>query len=218
MVWAFSSRKHSPLGPEQEFIALDRRDRRSQWYLLVALIGGLVVGFVGAGLSSSAPFWLMAVYDPYLIMVLAVIVGAGAAGFGWSLLNSSMAAFGALVGQITADSAIHHEQPLGGLGSAPGGLAVGLAVIALLGPLGYGATRCDRLGGVCYGLTAGVLLSMTAEELMAMTEEWPYALSASALLWAGFLLLFRRRIGDRIFGAVVGLAYSVGYGLVLQAL
>ncbi|GAB1824655.1 hypothetical protein [Herbidospora sp. RD11066] len=218
MVWAFSSRKHSPVGPEQDFIALDRRDRRSQWYLLVALVGGALVGFVGAGLSGSVPFWFMAVYDPYMIMVLAVIVGAGADGYRWALLNSSMAAFGALVGQITAGSAIHHDAPFAGLGSAPGGLVVGLAIITLLGPLGYGATRCDRVGGLCYGLTAGVLLSVTAEEVLGLTQEWPYALSASAILWAGFLVLFRRRLADRIYGAVIGLAYSAGYGLVLQTL
>ncbi len=218
MVWAFSRSKHGPLGPEQEFIALDRRDRRSQWYLVAALVGGALVGFIGAGLAGAAPFWIMAVYDPYMIMVLAVIVGAGAAGFGWALLNSCMAAFGALVGQITAGSAIHHDAPFAGLGTAPGGIVVGLAIIALLGPLGYGATRCDRVGGVCYGLTAGVLLSMTAEELLVLSDEWPYALTTSAVLWAGFLLLFRRRLGDRVYGAVIGLAYSAGYGLVLQAL
>ncbi|TKK85003.1 hypothetical protein FDA94_27885 [Herbidospora galbida] len=201
-----------------EFIALDRRDRRSQWYLLAALLGGAVVGFVGAGLSGRAPYWFMAVYDPYVIMALAVIVGAGAAGFGWALLNSSMAAFGALVGQITAGSAILHDAPFAGLGSAPGGLVAGLTIITMLGPLSYGATRCDRVGGVCYGLASGLLLSVAAEEMLALTEEWPYALAASAILGMGFLLLFRRRLADRLLGAVLGLAYTVGYGLVLQSL
>ncbi|WP_030450896.1 hypothetical protein [Herbidospora cretacea] len=218
MVWAFSRSRHGPLGPEQDFIALDRRDRRSQWYLLAALLGGAVVGFVGAGLSAAAPYWFMAVYDPYLIMVLAVIVGAGAAGFGWALLNSSMAAFGALVGQITAGVAIYHDAPFAGLGSAPGGLVAGLAIITALGPLSYGATRCDRVGGLCYGLASGLLLSMAAEELLALTEEWPFALATSAALGIGFLLLFRRRLADRLFGVAIGLAYSVGYGLVLQSL
>ncbi|WP_066364932.1 hypothetical protein [Herbidospora mongoliensis] len=218
MVWAFSRSRHGPLGPEQEFIALDRRDRRSQWYLLVALAGGALVGFIGAGLSGFAPIWMMAIYDPAVIMSLAVIVGAGAAGFRWALVNSGLAAFGALVGQITASSAIHHDLPFDGLGSAPGGLAVGLTIITLLGPLGYGATRCDRAGGVCYGLTAGLLLSVCADEMLALSDQWPYALATSLALWVAFLVLFRRRFVDRLIGAAVGLAYSVGYGLVLQAL
>ncbi|MEO3853349.1 hypothetical protein [Acrocarpospora sp. B8E8] len=227
MAWAFGKAKRDgragEIGPDQEYVALDRRERRIQWYMLSALILGVLLGGLGGSLADRVPGWALSIYDPFIFMVLIVVVGSQAVSFGWSLVNGALAAFGSLVGQLIASVAAHGISPFDGLAGGAGGLNILLLALVALGPLSYVATREDRWGIAAAGLAAGVILGEAAEELVLLANGQPYqgwqaAVATSVLLAGVILLVFRHEALSRLWALLVALTYSGSYGALVFAL
>ncbi|GAA0399534.1 hypothetical protein Acor_21910 [Acrocarpospora corrugata] len=227
MTWAFGKANREvgtgETGPDQEYVALDRRERRIQWYMLASLIMGAILGAAGGGFADQVPDWLLSIYDPYIFMVLATVVGWNAASFGWSLVNGALAAFGGMVGQLIVSVAVHGIAPFEGLAGGATGLNILLFALVALGPLAYLSTREDRWGILASGITAGLILGEGVEELVQFGYGQPYpgwqvAVTTSALLAAVIVLVFRRRTLHRLWALLVAVSYSGSYGALVLAL
>ncbi|GIH24294.1 hypothetical protein Aph01nite_26040 [Acrocarpospora phusangensis] len=227
MAWAFGKmnrdRGTGEFGPDQEYLALDRRERRIQWYMLASLFMGAFLGGIGGGVADAVPGWVLSIYDPYIFMALAVIVGWHAASIGWSLVNGTLAAFGSLVGQLISSVAVHGISPFEGLAGGASGLNILVVALVALGPLSYLGRRQDRWGVLATGMTAGVILGEAAEEIVQLVEGQPYqgwqaAVSTAALLALTVVAVFRRQALHRLWALTVAVTYSGSYGALVLAL
>lgn len=123
---------------------LDRWERGVLRHMLLALALGLAAGAAGGALHAAGLSDLAALFDPYVYLALAVLVGGAAAGPGWALLGallagvgpvSSSIALGGLRGGVDPphgaplDVAAHPEVPA--LGTIAAVVLCGLAAYAL---------------------------------------------------------------------------------------
>jgi hypothetical protein len=143
-----------------EFAAYDRGQRCIERHVLGAFLGGLVVGLVGILAEGRGPQWLGQLYDPYMYLGLALLVGASAAGFGWALLTTFLASLSMIVVTL-GGSVLRGEPDIGGVGV--GGSAAGLnwtlCLLVGLGLLAYVTRRSDGWGDLAAGLIGALLLA-----------------------------------------------------------
>ncbi|MER6944743.1 hypothetical protein ABT294_12045 [Nonomuraea sp. NPDC000554] len=140
-----------------DFAEYDRRQRGIERHVLVAFVGGLVVGLVGMLISGKGPGWLGQLYDPYAYLALAVAVGVSASGFGWALLTTFLAAVSTLVAAM-GGSALRGDLAFDVVGGSAAGLNWTLAMLVGLGLLGNVTRRMDRWGDLAAGAVGAALL------------------------------------------------------------
>jgi hypothetical protein len=172
-----------------DFVAGDRRDRAILRHMVLSLFIGMMLGGVGA-LLAYGPDLPYVVYQSYGYVLLAVVVGRTAAGFGWALLSSVLAAFGPLLSMLAA-TAFEPGDWFTRLGDD--GATMNLTVVSLvtIGVVSYLTKRPDRWGGVAAGGAVGLALFEGIDKLMPSGPEhvpgfWPWGAAVMIVLalWA----------------------------------
>ncbi|WP_219470772.1 hypothetical protein [Nonomuraea rhizosphaerae] len=200
-----------------DFAEYDRRQRGIERHMLAAFLGGLAVGLVGMLTAGRGPLWLGQLYDPYMYLVLALLVGASAAGFGWALLGTSLAALSTIVAAM-GGSALRGGSDLGVIGGdAAGTLNWTLALLVGLGLLAYVTRRRDGWGDVAAGaigtlLLADVIDRATPGFIDSEPAFWPGPALVAGVLSAALVLALRRSWGSRLralaMAAVLAAAFT----------
>ncbi|MEV4381513.1 hypothetical protein [Streptosporangium sp. NPDC049644] len=175
--------------------------------MVLSLFVGMLLGGVGA-LSAYGPGLPNAIYNPYAYVLLAVVVGRTAAGFGWAVLSSVLAAFGVLLSTLSA-TLFEPGDWLTSLGDD--GATMNLTVVNLvtIGVLSYLTKRPDRWGGLAAGGAVGLALFEGTDKMMPGPEFvpgfWPWGAAVMLVLAVGMLISLARR-RDRICSALIALA------------
>jgi hypothetical protein len=196
-----------------QFAEYDRQQRAIQRHLLLSLSAGLVLGALGWVLHALAHSTLEDAFVPYGYVGLTVIVGGTAAGLGWALLSSFLAALAPMIatmnGLMMTGSSIAGD-PVGG-GTA--GLNALVLMLVLFGLLAYLARRrADHWGDLAAGLVAGLLMADAVDRatpgLFTATVPgfwpWPTTVVVAGALVA--LLALRRDWTQRLCALSVALA------------
>ncbi|SDQ99844.1 hypothetical protein SAMN04489764_2969 [Thermostaphylospora chromogena] len=167
-----------------DLAAFDRRQRRIQHHVLLSFVLGMLFGMFGAAVGEPTASHLAAVFHPYAYLLLSVLLGGTAAGLGWAMLASLLAAVTPAVSGPAVSTF---------LVAGPGGEAfdwwmyddLGLmSAIFLAGVGGYAAARTGRPGDVAAGLLCGVLL---ADVVARTVQDGPPFWPVPALLVAAFV-------------------------------
>ncbi|MFJ2030934.1 hypothetical protein [Streptosporangium sp. NPDC087985] len=183
-------------------------------HLVLSLVGGLTLGFIGAVLSYG-PGPLYAIYEPYAYLLFVAIVGRTAAGLGWAGLTSALATLGALISLLTAS--IFRQGDELDLGSNGAALNLALLVVASFGVLSYFTKRDDLWGDLAGGALVGIVAIYGMGKALPDWPEhvpgfWPWSALVVAGLSLGLLLSLRRgksRFGSAFVGAGIASAYFV---------
>ncbi|MDF2709007.1 MAG: hypothetical protein K0R62_4659 [Nonomuraea muscovyensis] len=202
-----------------DFAEYDRRQRSIERHVLVAFLGGLVVGLAGMLLSGLGPAWLDRVYDPYAYFALALLVGVTASGLGWALLTTFLAAVTTLVSAMGA-SALRGRFTFDVMDGGAAGLNWMLAVLVGLGLLAYVTRREDHWGDISAGVVGGVLLADVVDRAtpgFIETEEafWPGPALVIGSLSVGLVLALRRSTGSRLCALAVTVVLATLFAAVL---
>ncbi|MET8052554.1 hypothetical protein ABZU75_33650 [Streptosporangium sp. NPDC005286] len=202
-----------------DFVAGDRRDRAILRHMVLSLFVGMLLGGVGA-LLLYGPGLPGAIYNPYAYVLLAVVVGRSAAGFGWAVLSSVLAAFGALLSILTA-TLFEPGDWLARLGDD--GATMNLTVVNLvtIGVLAYLAKRPGRWGALAAGGAVGLALFEGIDKMMPGPEHvpgfWPWG-AAVVIVFALGMLVSLARGRERVCSALVALALGAFYFVFLAGL
>ncbi|WP_271222655.1 hypothetical protein [Streptosporangium carneum] len=191
---------------DYDYLAGDRQERAILRHMVLSLLVGMVLGAVGA-LLAYGPHLIHSIYEPYAYVLLVVVVGRSAAGFGWAALTSALATFGPLISLLAAslfESGARFLNLSSGssvnLGS--NGLTMNLTVvtIATFGVLAYFTRREDGWGDLACGVLAGVVAVDGLDKTLSGGPEyvpgyWPWNTLLVATLVAGLLFALRRGNG-----------------------
>ena len=200
-----------------EFAEYDRRQRGIALHVVAAFLGGMTVGIIGIVASGRVPLWLGQLYDPYMYLALALVVGASASGFGWALLATFLAALSMIVASL-GGSVLRGGADLGFAGG-PIGLNWALVLLVGLGLLAYATSRTDRWGDVAAGVIGALLLADTVDRatpgfLESESGFWPGPAIAIGVLSVALVLALRRSRAGRVralaLSAVLTVPFAVG--------
>lgn len=201
-----------------EFAAYDRRQRCIERHVLGAFLGGLVVGLVGILTASRGPQWLDHLYDPYMYLGLALLVGASATGFGWALLTTFLASLSMIV--VTLGGSMLRGAPdIGGVGGSAAGLNWTLCLLVGLGLLAYVTRRPDGWGDLAVGLIGALLLADVIDRatpgfIHSDPAFWPGPALVAGALSVVLVLALRRSMAGRVralaLAAVLAGLFAVG--------
>ncbi|MGW2197248.1 hypothetical protein ACWCSH_33575 [Streptosporangium sp. NPDC001682] len=187
--------------------------------MVLSLFVGMLLGGVGA-LLLYGPGLPGAIYNPYAYVLLAVVVGRTAAGFGWAVLSSVLAAFGVLLSILTA-TLFEPGDWLTRLGDD--GATMNLTVVNLVttGVLAYLAKRPDRWGALAAGGAVGLVLFGGIDKMMPgpghVPGFWPWG-AAVVIVFALGMLVSLARGRERACSALVALALGAFYFVFLAGL
>ncbi|MEU3162740.1 hypothetical protein [Streptosporangium sp. NPDC006930] len=203
-----------------DFAAGDRRDRAILRHMLLSLFVGMLLGGIGA-LAAYGPDLLYALYNPYAYLLLVVVVGRTATGFGWAVLSSVLATFGPILSLLVA--AIF-ESSAWSMSLGDDGTSINLMITNLvaIGVLSYLAKRRDRWGTTAAGGAAGLALLDGIDKTMPGGPEyvsgfWPWGVAAVAAIAVGMLgSLGRGR--DHVCSALIALVLGASYFVFLTGL
>lgn len=216
---ALAERDHT-LDIVEDWAEGERRDRAILQHMVLSLLAGMLLGAVGA-LMGPVPSPFHALYTPYAYIILAVVTGRTAAGFGWAVLAGMLAAFGSLLSALVATAV----DPGGwSVGFGAGGVLTNLAIAALVtvGVLSY-LTKLPGIPGVlAAGGVAGVILLHGLAQAMPsglghVQGFWPWGVVAVTALVAGMLVSLARG-SDRIRSGLVALVFGCSSYLILSGL
>lgn len=186
-----------------EFAEYDRQQRCIEQHLRAAFLGGLVVGVIGIFASGRVPLWLGQLYDPYMYLALALIVGASASGFGWALLTTFLAALSMIVATLGGNM-LRGGSDLGPVVGGPAsGLNWALVLLVGLGLLAYVTNRTDRWGDGAAGVIGALLLADTLDRatpgfLNSEPAFWPGPAIVIGVLSVALVLALRRSMAGRV--------------------
>ncbi|MEV7012843.1 hypothetical protein [Streptosporangium sp. NPDC051022] len=182
---------------EYDYLAGDRQERAILLHMVLSLLVGMVLGALGA-LLSSGPHLIYSIYQPYAYILLVVLVGRTATNLGWAALTSALATFGPLISLLAA-SIFESSTLYLNLGTNGAVMNVTVAMLATFGVLAYFTRRQDLWGDVSGGVLAGVVAVDGLDKTMKGGFEhvpgfWPW----NTLLVAAFVaaLLFTLRKGE----------------------
>jgi hypothetical protein len=202
-----------------EFAEYDRRQRCIELHVRAAFLGGLVVGLIGILAAGRVPQWFGQLYDPYMYLALAVVVGASASSFGWALLTTFLAALSMIVTTL-GGSVLRGGTDLGALaGGSAAGLNWALALLVGLGLLAYVTRRKGGWGDVAAGVIGALLLADTVDRatpgfLDSEPAFWPRPAIAIGVLSVVLVLALRRSMAGRVralaLSAVLTALFTVG--------
>ncbi|MBT2234082.1 hypothetical protein [Nonomuraea sp. NEAU-A123] len=202
-----------------EFAAYDRRQRGIERHVVAAFVGGVAVGLIGILAAGRVPQWLGQLYDPYMYLALALVVGASAAGFGWALLATFLAALSMIVA-ATGGSLLRGQTDLGAVADGPAaGLNWALVLLVGVGLLAYVTSRTDIWGDVAAGVVGALLLADTVDRatpgfINSEPAFWPGPAIAIGVLSVVLVLALRRSMAGRVralaLAAVLTALFAVG--------
>ncbi|MEU4228252.1 hypothetical protein AB0F17_28495 [Nonomuraea sp. NPDC026600] len=202
-----------------EFAEYDRRQRGIALHVVAAFLGGMTVGIIGVVASGRVPQWLGQLYDPYMYLALALVVGASASGFGWALLATFLAALSMIVASL-GGSVLRGGTDLGPVAGGPAiGLNWALVLLVGLGLLAYVTSRTDRWGDVAAGVIGALLLADTIDRatpgfLDSEPAFWPGPAIVIGVLSVALVLALRRTMAGRAralaLSAVLTAPFAVG--------
>ncbi|WP_326637062.1 hypothetical protein OG884_25875 [Streptosporangium sp. NBC_01755] len=203
-----------------DFVAGDRRDRAILRHMVLSLFVGMLLGGVGA-LLAYGPDLPYAIYNSCAYILLVVVVGRTAAGFGWAVLSSMLAAFGPLL-SVLAATLFEPEDSFTRLGDDVATMNLTLVNLVAIGVFSYLAKRPDRWGGLAAGGAAGLSLFEGIDKMVPGGPEyvpgfWPWGTVVVAALAAGMLIALARRC-DRICSTLVALAFGAFHFVFLTGL
>lgn len=200
--------------------ALEQRYRGIVRHIVLSLVAGAVAGVAGTLIHVSGLRSVEQVYDPYAYFALVAIVGRTAAGIGWALLSTALAALAPMVPALVGVGLAGHD--VHALGGDPATL--NLLVLALIG---FGlAAYAARLPGLRSDAAAGLVGGVLLGDLGGRSLPGPAAggqafqpMSALivALLVLGLLTVLRRTPGTRLRALAVAVLIAGGY-LAVRAL
>lgn len=177
-----------------DFVEGDRHERAIMLHMVLSLVAGLALGALGAVLARG-PGPIHSIYQPYVSILLVVVVGRTAAGFGWALLAGTLAAFGPIISLLVSTL----FDPAGSLLSVDvDGPMLNLTVVVLasFAVLAHLTKREDRWADVANGALAGAVVVDALDKSLDGGLEyvhgfWPWS---TLLVTAGALgLLFALR-------------------------
>ncbi|WP_433375279.1 hypothetical protein [Streptosporangium sp. CA-115845] len=187
--------------------------------MLLALFVGILLGGVGA-LLVYGPTLPYAIYDPYAYILLATVVGRTAAGFGWAVLSSVLAAFGVLLSLLTA-TLFEPGDWLTRFGGNGATMNLTIVNLVTLGVLAYLAKRPGRWGALAAGGAVGLALFEGIDKMMPGPEHvpgfWPWG-TAVVIVFALGMLVSLARGRERACSALVALALGAFYFVFLAGL
>jgi hypothetical protein len=203
-----------------DFAAGDRRDRLILRHIVLSLFAGMLLGGVGA-LLLSGPETVHTLYNPYAYILLVVVIGRTAVGFGWAVLSGMLATFGTILSMLLATGfrSGTWSMSLGGDGTA---VNLTVAKLVAIGVLSYLAKRRDRWGDLAAGGAAGLaLLSGIDRALPGAADHVPGFLPWDALIMTalvGGMILSLGRGCDRLCSGAVALVLGASYFVFLAGL
>lgn len=197
--------------------ALELRYRGIIRHLVLSLAAGAAAGVLGTLVHVAGLGAVERAFDPYAYFALTLIVGRTAAGFGWALLTSALAALAPMIPSLAEVGATGHDAQA--LGGDPATL--NLLVLALVGAgLAGQAARAPGLpGDAAAGVACGVLLAEIGARALfgpAVQEFRPWPALAAAALLLGLLVAVRRTPRSRLRALAVA-ALVAGGGLAALA-
>lgn len=203
-----------------DFVARDRRDRAILRHMVLSLFVGMLLGGVGA-LLSYGPELLYALYHPYAYLVFVVVMGRTAAGLGWAVLSSVLAAFGPILSMLVA-TIFAKNAWLVSLGGDGASMNLMIANLVAIGVLSYLAKRYDRWGDLAAGGAAGLALFDGIDKAMPGGPEhvpgfWPWGVVVVAAIVLGMLVSLGRGC-DRACSALIALVLGASYFVFLTGL
>ncbi|GIH98722.1 hypothetical protein Pta02_07310 [Planobispora takensis] len=187
-----------------DFLAGERRERAILRHMVFSLTMGLAFGALGEALASG-PASLHGAIDPYAYLLLVAVVGRTAAGFGWALLGSALAALGPVIAMLAATALMPeaHLLRLDGDGLTLNFVFLSLAAFGTLAHFaGYEGLR----GDLATGLPAGFM----AIQAIRALQDGTWTVFTAAILVAVVLLCMRGGVG-RVRAAVVALALGAAH-------
>jgi hypothetical protein len=194
--------------------AVEQRDRGIIRHLLLSVSAGTAAGAAGTLIHVSGLVVAERVYDPYAYFLLTVIVGRTAAGLGWALLSSTLAALAPMIPSLTDVGLSGHD--VRALAGDPE--ILNLLVLALIGfgLAGYAARGPGLAADTAAGAICGALLAeVCGRALPGMPDgdlafrPWPALVVA--LLVLGLLAVLRRTSGARLRALAVAGLVVAGY-------
>ncbi|MBB2912288.1 hypothetical protein FHS43_003568 [Streptosporangium becharense] len=181
--------------------------------MVLSLFVGMALGVLGA-LLVYGPSLPHALYDPYAYVVLAIVVGWTAAGFGWAVLSSTLATFGSVI-SLMAASIFEVGAGFPSLGTDGAATNLMIFTIASIGVLSYLAKREDLWGDLAAGAAAGLAVLDGLDKSLPGGPDhvpgfWPWGTLTVSVLGLGTILTLRRG-RRRICSALVALAIASSY-------
>ncbi|WP_329091719.1 MULTISPECIES: hypothetical protein [unclassified Streptosporangium] len=188
--------------------------------MVLSLFVGMLLGGVGA-LLAYGPDLLYALYNPYAYLLLVVVMGRTAAGFGWAVLSSVLAAFGPILSLLVATIFESNAWRMS-LGDDGASMNLMIANLVAIGVLSYLAKRYDRWGDVAAGGAAGLALFDGIDKAMPGGPEhvsgfWPWGVTVVAAITLGMLVSLGRGC-DRACSALIALVLGASYFVFLTGL
>ncbi|MEU8380034.1 hypothetical protein [Streptosporangium sp. NPDC048865] len=188
--------------------------------MVLSLFVGMLLGGVGA-LLSYGPELLYALYHPYAYLVFVVVMGRTAAGLGWAVLSSVLAAFGPILSMLVA-TIFAKNAWLVSLGGDGASMNLMIANLVAIGVLSYLAKRYDRWGDLAAGGAAGLALFDGIDKAMPGGPEhvpgfWPWGVVVVAAIVLGMLVSLGRGC-DRACSALIALVLGASYFVFLTGL
>ncbi|MFD1547919.1 hypothetical protein [Nonomuraea guangzhouensis] len=202
-----------------EFAAYDRRLRCIEQHVVASFLGGLAVGLIGIFASDRMPQWLGQLYDPYMYLALALVVGASAAGFGWALLTTFLAALSMIVATLGGNMLRGGTDISPVAGEPAVGLNWALVLLVGVGLLAYVTSRTDIWGDVAAGVIGALLLADTVDRatpgfIDSEPAFWPGPAIVIGVLSVALVLALRRSMAGRVralsLSAVLTALFAVG--------
>ncbi|WP_326820749.1 hypothetical protein [Streptosporangium sp. NBC_01756] len=197
----------------EAFRADDQQERAIVLHMVLSLVGGLLLGAVGAALFYG-PDPLYAIYEPYAYLLFVVIVGRTAVGLGWAALTSALATLGTVISLLVASIfKTGNELTLGSGGAM---LNLTLLVIASLGLLSYFTRRDDLWGDFAGGAMAGMVAIHAMGKALPHWPTYvpgygPWNVLVVTGLAVGLLLFLRQGIAPRLRALLVALIIACSY-------
>jgi len=181
--------------------------------MLLSLFAGMSLGGVGA-LVAHGPDLLSALYDPYAYLLLVVVVGRTATGFGWAVLASVLATFGSMLSLLVA-TIFERSAWYVSLGDDGTSMNLMITNLVAIGVLSYLAKRRDRWGDAAAGGAAGLALLDGIDKTMPGGPEhvlgfWPGGVAVVAAIAAGMLISPGRGRGHAC-SALIALGLGASY-------
>lgn len=204
---------------DHDYLAGDRQERAILLHMVLSLLVGMVLGAVGA-LLAYGPHLIYSLYEPYAYVLLVVVVGRTAAGFGWAALASALATFGPIISLLAATIfesgarflTLGANSPAMTLGA--NGLSMNLTVVTLatFGVLAYFTKRDDLWGDLANGALAGLVAIDGLDKTLPGGREyvpgfWPMSALIVAAIVVG-LLFTLRRAGSLVRSGLVALVVA----------
>ncbi|MEO3872383.1 hypothetical protein ABGB18_26520 [Nonomuraea sp. B12E4] len=186
----------------RDFAEYDRRQRGIERHLVAAFAGGLAVGLAGVLVAGQGPGWAGQIFDPYVYLAVALVVGASASGFGWALLTTFLAVVSMLAAAIGA-SAFGGMAPFTVVGGSTAGFDWSTLAPIAVGLLAYVTRRDDLWGDLAGGAVGAALIAhvvnRVAPELDAGEQVfWPGPAVAVGLLTVVLVSALRRNARRRV--------------------